>query len=68
MTHPALAARVTPDSLGDAIAATVGQVLVVIDDLQRLEDSTGIEAALKHRDRVLSRCRDRSISCRRARA
>ena len=45
--------RVTPDELGDAIAATVGQVLVVIDDLQRLEDATGIEAALKHRDRVL---------------
>ena len=43
----------TPDALGDAIAATVGQVLVVIDDLQRLDDSAGVEAALKHRDRVL---------------
>ena len=26
---------------------------MLIDDLQRLDDSAGIEAALKHRDRVL---------------
>ena len=50
---PALAMRVSPGELGDAIALTTGQVLVVIDDLQRLDDSTGIEAVLKHRQRVL---------------
>ena len=44
-----------PSELGDAVAATSGQVLVVIDDLQRLDDAAGIEAALKHRDRVLLR-------------
>ncbi|HWM20965.1 MAG TPA: hypothetical protein VNO51_14845, partial [Ilumatobacteraceae bacterium] len=50
---PALAVRVTPEQLSDAVAATSGQVLVVIDDLQRLEDAEGVEAALKHRERVL---------------
>ena len=50
---PALAVRVTPEQLSDAVAATSGQVLVVIDDLQRLEDAEGVESALKHRERVL---------------
>jgi hypothetical protein len=48
-----LAVRVTADRLGDVVAATSGQVLVVIDDLQRLDDAAGVEAALKHRQRLL---------------
>ena len=52
-TDPALGRRCAPDEIGEAVDATTGPVLVVIDDLQRYDEASGIEAALAHGDRVL---------------
>lgn len=52
-SEPVLANRCDPDELGDVMESTSGRVLVLIDDLQRVEKADGIEAALGHRDRML---------------
>ncbi len=51
--NPVLANRCDPAQLGEVVGASTGRMLVVVDDLQRLDDISGIEAALQHRERVL---------------
>ncbi len=48
----ALACRVDPLGLADALETTPGRVLILLDDLQRLLDPTCIEMAMAYRDRV----------------
>jgi DNA segregation ATPase FtsK/SpoIIIE, S-DNA-T family len=51
---PELATRVEPAHLGDALGATSGRVLVIIDDLQRVTDGALFDAIAPHRHRVLT--------------
>jgi S-DNA-T family DNA segregation ATPase FtsK/SpoIIIE len=50
---PVLSRRCDPAELGAVVEAIPGRLLVLVDDLQRLDDISGIEAALQQRDRVL---------------
>ena len=50
---PVLANRCDPGELGEAVESIAGQLLVVVDDLHRLEDGSGIQAACTHPGRVL---------------
>ncbi len=50
---PAISRHVAPDDLAAALEARDGNVLVLLDDLQRLTSYEPLDAALSHRDRVL---------------
>jgi S-DNA-T family DNA segregation ATPase FtsK/SpoIIIE len=50
---PAISRQVAPDDLAAALEARDGNVMVLLDDLQRLTSYDPLEAALAHRDRVL---------------
>jgi hypothetical protein len=50
---PAITARVAPDGVAATLARLGGNVLVLVDDLQRLTVYDPLEAALAERDRVL---------------
>lgn len=51
--EPTLANRCDPADLAAVAESVTTQTLIVVDDMQRLEDVSGIEAALAHRDKIL---------------